>query len=121
MTDIELLKLAAKAAGYEVAHVADDGESLLLVGEQSPWNPLVDDGDAFCLAVSLNLAVIPYPIYEAHKYGAVAKLYRDSTKTYRGREKAIEAVELYKADPRAGTRRAIVRAAAEIGKEMGDE
>lgn len=55
MTGIEQLKLAAKARGYEVARVADDGESLLLVGIQEPWNPRKYSRDAFDLADHLHL------------------------------------------------------------------
>jgi hypothetical protein len=55
------------------------------------WNPLTDDGDALRLAVKLDL-------FDA------------ATLTYEPEE--------YRADPYAATRRAIVRAAAEIGKGM---
>ena len=50
MTEKKMLEFAAKAAGYQVARIADDGESLLLVGVQEPWNPRRYDGDALRLA-----------------------------------------------------------------------
>jgi hypothetical protein len=39
MTDTKQLKYAAKAAGFEVARIADDGKALMLHGAQEPWNP----------------------------------------------------------------------------------
>jgi hypothetical protein len=58
-TDRELLEAAAKAVGYSVARLSDDGSALCLVGMQQAWNPLTDDGDALRLAVSLNITVTP--------------------------------------------------------------
>jgi hypothetical protein len=49
MTDRELLKLAAKAAGYNMAKVLD-GYPMYMEG-YGIWNPLTDDGDALRLAV----------------------------------------------------------------------
>ena len=98
MTDRELLDLAAKAAG--VKH--NPSLSAACRGERIWWNPLTDDGDALRLAVKLQIdvdndhpecCVIPEP----------------------------QVVEYYKnnnGDPYAATRRAIVRAAAEMGKSM---
>jgi hypothetical protein len=57
-----------------------------------PWDPLTDDGDALRLAVMLGLFM-------------------------RQAVKEIPRAE-YGKDPYAATRRAITRAAAEIGKEM---
>jgi hypothetical protein len=112
MTDKELLELAAKAAGYKgeyqnggewmnirygfsEAFYADDLEEY--------WNPLTDDGDALRLAVKLNLLVDVSEIKEETEAG-------DGTNGYQ--------CELHNGDPYAATRRAIVRAAAEIGKAM---
>ncbi len=104
MTDKKLLELAAKAAGYafkiEVSHMGLD----LFCVNGHLWNPLTDDGDALRLAVKLNMAVQQLP----------------------GRDKPCAeawhndkyARELRENDPCAATRRAIVRAAAEIGKGM---
>ncbi|MFY3459500.1 hypothetical protein ACOTJD_22890 [Achromobacter xylosoxidans] len=115
MTDRELLELAAKAAGIEVwpgtgfqAHVlftrpakADpDGK---VTGVE--WNPLAEDGAALRLGVRLKLkiyqaetAAIAHP---RMSHGYVGEAYDDNGM-----------------DKYAATRRAIVRAAAAIGKEM---
>jgi hypothetical protein len=103
MTDKEILELAAKAAGLEVVT-----PTMLKYGQ---WNPLTDDGDALRLAVACGIAVTPYPIYEWPKHSVVAA--RRSIES-----SSTEVVELYGENPDAATRRAITRAAAEIGKEM---
>ena len=89
MTDRELLELAAKAAGY-VELQFDSKIDGLTDYEGWIWNPLTDDGDALWLAVKLKL---------------LGGNYFDSCQFETG-------------DPYAATRRAIVRAAAEIGKGM---
>ncbi len=102
MTDRELLELAAKAAGIEIlawtysgyAVVSDKGDT---------WIPLTDDGDALRLAIELRVDL------EWSSDGRVAA-YR------RGDEFA--AFESSREDRAANTRRAIVRAAAEIGRAM---
>lgn len=106
MTDRELLELAAKAAGMEGMRYASPytGMSKMLdparpetTGSIGPnWNPLTDDGDALRLAVKLHLI-----------YG----INTDILNHYL-------ALELPSDDPLAATRRAIVRAAAEIGRQM---
>jgi hypothetical protein len=59
MTDYDrkMIELAATAAGYEIARWTDNGDALLLVGVQKPWNPLGDDGDRYRLAKKLGLCV----------------------------------------------------------------
>ena len=92
MTDRELLELAAKAAGF----VSYDHENSLATDMWSKgyrWNPLTDDGDALRLAVKLKFNVVPEYTWSAPW---------DNGGTL--------------ADPYAATRRAIVRAAAEIGR-----
>ncbi len=60
-TDKELLELAALAAGYELFPEWDCAESGIFLGKgcdgdlQFVWDPLEDDGDAFRLAVKLEL------------------------------------------------------------------
>ena len=62
-TDRELLIFAAKAAGIEGEYESWTGQGFkegirqVLNGVKClrPWNPLTDDGDAFRLAVQLNL------------------------------------------------------------------
>lgn len=107
MTDRELLELAAKAAGLDYIKPAEgyDGSLGLEIGSNpmrtQSWNPLTDDGDALRLAVVLRLDLHIYP---DHAYAHAGVL----------RNKRIAANgNIY-----AATRRAIVRAAAEIGKEM---
>lgn len=109
VTDRELLELAAKAAGLRVAFSACDECMILGPGDNgverydSIWNPLTDDGAALRLAVRLNLQVTP-GTYRDH----------EATAFHAGKGEAHEHVH-YKQDLYAATRRAIVRAAAEIG------
>ena len=116
MTDRELLELAAKAAGIEVkrSRLDDPGAKDLLIFANRPniensiyvgWNPLTDDGDALRLAVKLNIVIWECAQYER----AMAEVRYGSA---RG-----EYWEPVGDDPYAATRRAIVRAAAELGKE----
>jgi hypothetical protein len=68
------------------------------------WNPLTNSGDAFELAVKLRLTV-------NCSYDEVAICGQEFT------QKEVF-IERNGEDPLAATRRAIVRAAAELGKEM---
>ena len=92
MSDRELLELAAKAAGIDVRWY--QGDCLRVAdkcnGFAGKWNPLTDDGDALRLAVKLGD--------------------RDGQVTFLIDTK-------HDGDPYAATRRAIVRAAAEIGRQ----
>ena len=101
MNDRELLELAAKAAGYDGLGSWD--ENAMWDGEGWHWNPLTDDGDALRLAVTLGLYL---NIYSASMH-----------QTFAGTGLHI-ADEPHGADPYAATRRAIVRAAAEIAKQQ---
>lgn len=105
MTDRELLELAAKAAGIRVNPWHEKYELLLSDFDFEPWNPLTDDGDALRLAVKLELSVYAHSrmINVTHTTMPFSEL---------------EIIEDEPLDPYAATRRAIVRAAAEIGKEM---
>ena len=98
MTDKELLEYAAKAAkteivGYRYDELAGNLRYVLidLNGIKIKWNPIVDDGDAFRLLTRLSL----------FKQARDNKYYPPAGK------------DIY-----AATRRAIVFAAAEIGKDM---
>ena len=118
-TDRELLELAAKAAGikYDADASKPHPESgafwgLWLEFDREPseydrryWNPLTDDGDALRLAVKLNLG-ISIPVHQTIRADVVC--FRDASVNVR------EGGD----DPYAAIRRAIVRAAAEIGKAM---
>jgi hypothetical protein len=101
-TDRELLELAAKAAGIDISDATFDGWGTPI---QTQWNPLKDDGDALRLAVKLCLDVTP-----AGDYTAVRRFNTNDWVT--------EEYGLDPCDPYAATRRAIVRAAAEIGRSM---
>ena len=95
MTDRELLELAAKAAGI----CLEDGHHWV-GGFWTRWNPLTDDGDALRLAVKLGLVV-------------------DCSRPSAGEPWKQHAIWLDELMSNAElTRRAIVMAAAEIGKGM---
>ena len=110
MTDRELLEMASKAVGFIDDQTSDDEDSLGLhrngqgifyfVGKRGwhNWNPLTDDGDALRLAGKLGLWIHIGTYYVA-----------------------IDGTHIEEAcgqDLCAAARRAIVRAAAEIGKAM---
>lgn len=59
LTNMELLELAAKAAGYDVFEWTLDGDLKIKLpsGKEFLWNPLQDDGDALRLAVLLQLTI----------------------------------------------------------------
>ena len=101
ITDRELLELAAKAAGYVYS-----SEYGVVFSDEYPqgseWNPLEDDGDALRLAVALRIHVSPTPAYIEARYfdGAAWQCFKEPANTV----------------PFAC--RAIVRAAAEIGRDM---
>lgn len=102
MTDREMLELAAKAAGI---YYWIDGDAIITHGEAPvssiEWNPLHDDGDALRLAVmldiSLNLCSPAKSVMTSDGFNGVL----------REEGSGIQSV-----------RRAVVRAAAEIGKAM---
>jgi hypothetical protein len=113
MTDKELLELAAKAADIELWHEDVFTKGLTQKISQSGilcWNPLTDDGDALRLAVKLNLFVFHS---WTHAEGVpLANVVVDNA------EQIVTSGEIKGDDPYAATRRAITRAAAEIGKAM---
>jgi hypothetical protein len=117
MTERELLELAARASGIDAEFHPELGygpEGMWLKGARSPdnskyWNPLTDDGDALRLAVKLRIVVDYYERRSATECACAAWI--------SGANGGAEHEELG-ADPHAATRRAIVRAAAEIGKAM---
>lgn len=109
--DKELLELAAKAAGLQVDGLAckaivqmDDELALLILndlGGHLIWNPLRSDGDALRLAVKLDIHL---RFYRKHV---------DADADVHGLGVCREDFTAHK---EAATRRAIVRAAAEIGQ-----
>jgi hypothetical protein len=98
-TDRELLELAARAAGIELVFDEDgDCYRVKASGNRHYWNPLNFDGDALRLAVKLKIT--------PHIDGNLTEA-----------ESAVGfSTEPHFDDPYAATRRAIVRAAAEIGR-----
>lgn len=108
MDDYELLKLAAKAAG-RVVEAISPGKGLLVAqgdGVSAWWNPLTTDGDALRLAAKLKIDIewqatnpFPEPRVEAYQ---------------RNDEGSYFCSDEHEDD----YRRAIVRAAAEVGKAM---
>lgn len=115
MTDKELLELAAKAAGikkddspYNGGGFGNDGfdcmgNMMLDWHNNKRWNPLTDDGDALRLAVRLCFSI------------------KQSTSVIEvtiGKDLIHHFVALEKTNRLEATRRAIVHAAAEIGKAM---
>jgi hypothetical protein len=111
-TDRELLELAARAEGYKhIDFLSFDVDGYANVydadGRQYHWNPLDDDGDALRLAVKLNLTI---KIMGDHvKVG-----WRGCGEQWPGEDVPVNANQVMP----IATRRAIVRAAAEIGRSM---
>lgn len=122
MTDRELLEWAAKAAGHEVSgwDSWNHGGSLMLWADGRPridsviWNPLADDGDALRLAVKLRLSL-------DHNHSADQQRWVAADRNgCEGCYAPVSCVEddFEERERDTATRRAIVRAAAEIGKNM---
>ena len=113
MNDKELLELSAKAAGIDLrmyeGMVVQPGTGLVVVNAKTglKWNPLTDDGDALRLAVKLNIEL------EFLGQGRTLALPKN---LHRQIQDVVH--ETDKDNPYAATRRAIVRAAAEIGRGM---
>ena len=107
MTDKELLELAAKAAGYTLEDHHDiNGEYWpWCIEEGEYWCPLTDDGDALRLSVKLGV----YFLVVTEENAISARIRNGPRCSWR---------EPINDDPYAATRRAIVRAAAEIGRSM---
>ena len=98
MTDSELTRLAFKAA-FNGADINHDQDML------KRWSPLTDDGDALRLAVKLNIEFACFD--DSQKVNA--GVWSEDSKPY-------DCMTPYNGDKQAATRRAIVRAATEIGK-----
>ena len=125
MGDRELLELAAKSVGYKyIAHhlgrdsfvvykeecYSEVHERCVTSEKTLSWNPLADDGDALRLAVKLGMTVcIDYAKLKVSVWDGMSKWGSVSLSS--------DGININK-DPYAATRRAIVRAAAEIGRAM---
>lgn len=106
MTDRGLLEMAAKAAGHSLTKGSAGYREFLCKGGVE-WNPLEDDGDALRLALSMDV-LIDIDLGEHETVVAFT--------TPNGTECGIR--EGHGVNRRAATRRAIVRAAAAIGRAM---
>jgi hypothetical protein len=132
VNDRELLERAAKAAGI-VGHWERDSAFVqeryyfnvpydnqnMLTGFR--WDPLHDDGDALRLAVKLGMDIGVYldhdgEDHEGRTYANTRHLLGYGTDGIASWQCHQYQREDHGADPCAATRRAIVRAAAEIGK-----
>lgn len=121
MTDLEMMELAALAAGIVIVrsrlHDPLNNDMLIENSARNPgqrtggWNPKDNDGDSRRLEVALRLEV-----YHSHDAGeGVGYCYVG----YPSIDRCILYVfEPHGADPYAATRLAVLRAAAEMGKRM---
>lgn len=112
--DRELMELAAKAAGLsinEYTGAPDEGNRYWAHGVNAhpetaaQWNPLTDDGDALRLAVTLRITVEQELLETKAAAYVLIGAKRQHFVSVSGQVTRQEA-----------TRRAIVRAAAEIGR-----
>lgn len=127
-SDKELLTFAAKAAGLRIVRWGEadeyyshrDGEVAYTLNVDDEydnddfgyeWNPLTDDGDALRLAVKLSVDI---KFYSAEN--CLTASHKQPNCLPEG-SCGVHCVD-YIDDPYAATRRAIGRAAAEIGKAM---
>ena len=108
-TDREMLELAARAAGYSFKWGKDWHDKGVPLVDDKSWNLLDDDGDAFRLAVKLRMVVDTDYNGGANAGNAAVDFGEPEYGYQEGQGKP---------DPYAATRRAIVKAAAEIGKGM---
>ena len=104
MNDRELLELAAKAAGVEIIFYDTHSKKDVCAkkddfGPDRYWNPLIDDGDALRLAVKIYM-------FDGSLFDLFLKFRLEEVRVDGGRgdEEIV--------------RRAIVRVAAEIGRNM---
>lgn len=117
--DIELLELAAKAARIELRFVNGKPKEITEHWSCDPtegpherdwdWDPLTDDGDALRLAVTLGLEI--YHSINCDVWTVFVG--------YPSGERIVYATEEWGVDQFAATRRAIVEAAAAMGKATG--
>jgi hypothetical protein len=101
MTDRKMLELAAKAVGIKITWHGDvEPWCFAEVLPGIKWNPLDDDGDAFRLAVDLKIELMVTDQYANACFDMVVYS------------------EPLGHSARKAARRAVLRAAAEIGKGM---
>ena len=121
MTDKELLGLAAKAAGVPLKELVDRydrwEETPILIGRA--WNPLTNDSDALRLAIKMGISIETDASIEVScdEFGGE---YEDGVEAWNVSRHgvSIKTQEIYGKDRYGSTRRAIVRAAAEMGAKQ---
>lgn len=115
MNDRELLELAAKAVGIELyweKQMTNAGDiftpHLEINGTwgHGQWNPLINDGDAFRLATKLRI--------DLTFYNGFQEVHAEPSNS----DGLSPSDEKFGDDIASAARRAIVRAAAEIGRSM---
>ena len=107
--DREMLELAAEAAGIagKWDASANNGAGMFIKHDGYCWIPLTDDGDALRLAVKLEIQT-GYSEFSGCGFASW--------------DRGMNHLSVYGPDdPCAATRRAIVRAAAEIGRRMKEK
>lgn len=107
--DRELLERAAKAAGLKLSWVAvapyPGAREVPTVGGKR-WDPLTDDGDALRLAVKLGIETLPDDqVQESQTAFTVGRFGYNTWEEWKD----------HRGDACSAMRRAIVRAAAQIG------
>lgn len=117
MIDKEMIRLAAKAAGIKVfqdpSGIWRDCTGFhpsMNIYAANPWSPFRDDGDALRLAVKLHISVW------VDAWDACCSWVPDGQNPFTEGMQQL-AQEITNGDPYAAARRAITRAAAEIGKQ----
>lgn len=100
MDESEMLEFAAKAAGWSLFYYGSRCTVQTEPGKLLEWNPLTDDGDALRLAVQLELQIT---------VGIIGSRVNNW-------DSSVRCIEESRTDLCAATRRAIIRAAAEIGR-----
>lgn len=103
--DRELLELAAKAAGYDLIELRGGSPGIRTTEGNDYWNPLEDDGNAFRL-----MCIFDFRVFFFRKHVDVVDWARSEN---------VIAEHFSSNNPQtklAALRRAIVLAAAEIGK-----
>lgn len=119
MTDRALLELAAQAAGYKVELAPTPNPAMGLFINDRQWRPLDDNGDAFALMVTLRLrlevnessVVVYFPQRDDGDTPFPLYIYPPAKHTGDG-----ATVRYYNHEETS--RRAVVLAAAEIGRAM---
>lgn len=116
ISDLELLKYAAKAAGIkyklEQEGYAYGDFGIVPKGWRRCWNPLNNNSDVVELSIVLRISIEHNVLILANGgYGITAWIELPDGEI-------IEHDELYGNDPTAATRRAIVNVAAKFGRNM---